>query len=51
MDTLYPTDARLTAIRDAWNNGDRRISHHLITKAVRLEPGDLEASAKGKLFT
>ncbi|CAE7222323.1 RNA-directed DNA polymerase [Pyrenophora teres f. teres] len=50
IDALYPTDARLTAIRDALNNGHRRIPHHLIAEGVRLELGDLETNAEGKLF-
>ncbi|KAI1677238.1 rve domain containing protein [Pyrenophora tritici-repentis] len=50
VDALYPTDARLTAIRDALNNGHRRIPHHLIAEGVRLELGDLETNAERKLF-
>ncbi|KAF1828361.1 hypothetical protein BDW02DRAFT_563142 [Decorospora gaudefroyi] len=50
MDALYLIDARLTAIRDALNNRDRRIPHHLIAEGVRLELGDLEASDNRKLF-
>ncbi|KAG9377821.1 Chromatin organization modifier domain protein [Pyrenophora tritici-repentis] len=46
VDALYPTDARLTAIRDALNNGHRRIPHHLIAEGVRLELGDLETNAE-----
>ncbi|KAG9376490.1 hypothetical protein A1F94_013037 [Pyrenophora tritici-repentis] len=32
VDALYPTDARLTAIRDALNNGHRRILTTLLLK-------------------